>query len=224
MPVCSPPERDLEWNEDGVEGSNRFVNRVWRLAMECMDKIDAAAVEPFNGAASDLKSAAAKELYIKANQTIKKVTEDIDKSFHFNTAISAVMELVNSMYTIEIDKADAEMHSILLFCLENILLLLSPIIPHFSEELFEKMGNTGSILEQSWPDYRKDSLETDEVLVVVQVNGKLRAKFTIGTDLDQAGIKALALADERIKKYIQEKPLKKIIVIQKKQTLVNIVV
>jgi leucyl-tRNA synthetase len=221
---AAPPERDLEWNEDGVEGSNRFVNRVWRLAIECMDKIDAAAVESFNGAASDLKSAAAKELYIKANQTIKKVTEDIDKSFHFNTAISAVMELVNTMYTIEIDKADAEMRSILLFCLENILLLLSPIIPHFCEELFEKMGNKGSILEQSWPDYRKDSLETDEVLVVVQVNGKLRAKFTIGTDLDESGIKALALADERIKKYIQEKPLKKIIVIQKKQTLVNIVV
>lgn len=221
---AAPPERDLEWNEDGVEGSNRFVNRVWRLAIDCMDKIDTTAIEPFDGAASDLKSAAAKALYIKANQTIKKVTEDIDKSFHFNTAISAVMELVNTMYTIEIDKADVEMRSILLFSLENILLLLSPIIPHFCEELFEKMGNTGSILEQSWPDYRKDSLTTDEVLVVVQVNGKLRAKFTIGTDLDEAGIKALALADERIKKYIQEKPLKKIIVIQKKQTLVNIVV
>jgi len=221
---AAPPERDLEWNEDGVEGSNRFVNRVWRLAIECMDKIDTKSVRPYHGAASDLKSGQAKELYIKANQTIKKVSDDIDKSFHFNTAISAVMELVNTMYTIEIDKADAEMRSILLFCLENTLLLLSPIIPHFSEELFEKMGNTGSILEQAWPDYRKDSLKNDEVLVVVQVNGKLRAKLTIGADADEDQIKALALADERIKKYLQEKPLKKIIVIQKKQTLVNIVV
>jgi len=221
---AAPPERDLEWNEDGVEGSNRFVNRVWRLAIECMDKIDTVAIKPYQGAASDLKSADAKNLYIKANQTIKKVTDDIDKSFHFNTAISAVMELVNTMYTLEIDKADPEMKSILLFCLENILLLLSPIIPHFSEELFEKMGNKGSILEQSWPDYRKDSLATDEVLVVVQVNGKLRAKFTMGADADEAEIKERALADERIKKYLQEKPMKKIIVIQKKQTLVNIVV
>jgi leucyl-tRNA synthetase len=221
---AAPPERDLEWNEDGVEGSNRFVNRVWRLAIDCMEKIDTAAVKPYQGAASNLESADAKDLYIKANQTIKKVTDDIDKSFHFNTAISAVMELVNTMYTIEIDKAGPEMRSVLLFCLENILLLLSPIIPHFSEELFEKMGNKGSILEQSWPEYRKDSLETDEVLVVVQVNGKLRAKFTIGADADEDRIKETALADDRIKKYLQEKPLKKIIVIQKKQTLVNIVV
>ncbi|MCP3944782.1 MAG: leucine--tRNA ligase [Desulfobacteraceae bacterium] len=221
---AAPPERDLEWSEDGVEGSNRFVNRVWRLAIECMDKIDAASIESFNGAASDLKFQGAKGLYIKANQTIKKVTDDIDKSFHFNTAISAVMELVNAMYTVDIDKADKEMKSVLLFCLENVLLLLSPIIPHFSEELFEKMGKKKTILEHSWPAYRDDSLETDEVLVVVQVNGKLRAKFTIGTDVDEAGIKEMALNDEKIKKYLHEKSLKKIIVIRKKQTLVNIVV
>ncbi|MCP4719079.1 MAG: leucine--tRNA ligase, partial [Desulfobacteraceae bacterium] len=221
---AAPPERDLEWSEDGVEGSNRFVNRVWRLAIECMDKIDTTSVESFNGAASDLKSQDAKELYIKANQTIKKVTDDIDKSFHFNTAISAVMELVNTMYTKDIDKADKEMKSVLLFCVENILLLLSPIIPHFSEELFEKMGNNGSILEHSWPTYRDDSLKTDEVLVVVQVNGKLRAKLTVGADVDEAGIKEIALADEKVKKHLQDKELKKIIVIRKKQTLVNIVV
>ncbi len=219
---AAPPERDLEWNEDGVEGSNRFVNRVWRLVIDCMDKIDSA--QAFNGAALDLKSKDAKSLYIKANQTIKKVTDDIDKSFHFNTAISAVMELVNTMYTVDIDTADNQMKSVLLFCVENILLLLSPIIPHFSEELFEKMGNKGSILEQSWPEYREDSLTTDEVLVVVQVNGKLRSTFTVGTDLDEAGIKELALADEKIKKHLLEKAVKKIIVIQKKQTLVNIVV
>jgi leucyl-tRNA synthetase len=225
---AAPPERDLEWSEDGVEGSNRFVNRVWRLAIECMDKIDTTAVVSFKGPALDLKSQDVKDLYIKANQTIKKVTDDIDKSFHFNTAISAVMELVNVMYGVDIDKADKDMKSVLLFCLENILLLLSPIIPHFSEELFERMGkgsmNKGSILEYSWPEYRKDSLETDEVLVVVQVNGKLRSKFFIGSDVDEAGIREIALADEKIKKHLQGKPLKKIIVIQKKQTLVNIVV
>jgi len=221
---AAPPERDLEWSEDGVEGSYRFVNRVWRLAIECMDKIDTGAVVPFKGPASDLRSQGTKDLYIKANQTIKKVTDDIDKSFHFNTAISAVMELVNVMYGVDIDKADKEMESVFLFCLENILLLLSPIIPHFSEELFEKMGKKGSILEYSWPEYRKDSLETDEVLVVVQVNGKLRSKFSIKSGVDEAGIKEIALSDEKIKKYLQEKPVKKIIVIQKKQTLVNIVV
>ncbi|MCK5836044.1 MAG: leucine--tRNA ligase [Desulfobacula sp.] len=219
---AAPPERDLEWSEDGVEGSNRFVNRVWRLVLEWLEKIE--GLDPFTGAASDLGSEPAKALYIKANQTIQKVTEDIDKSFHFNTAISAVMELVNEMYAIDSEAADAEMKTVIRFSLENILLLLSPIIPHFCEELFERLGKTGSILEHPWPDYRKDSLKTDEVLVVVQVNGKLRSKFTISAGTKEAVIKEMALADEKIKKHMGDKPPKKVIVIIKKQTLVNIVV
>lgn len=219
---AAPPERDLEWNEDGVEGSNRFVNRVWRFVLEWLETIE--GFEPFDGSASDLSSKQAKDLYIKANQTIKKVTEDIDKSFHFNTAISAVMELVNDLYAVDPDSVDDEVKKVILFSLENILLLLSPIIPHFCEELYEKLGKTGSILEQPWPEYRKDSLETDEVLVVVQVNGKLRSKFTIGSDTEEAVVKETALADEKIKKHVGDKQPKKIIVIRKKQTLVNIVV
>lgn len=221
---AAPPERDLEWSEDGVEGSNRFVNRVWRLAMEVMNTIDSGTTPLFTGPAADLGSSEAKSLYIKANQTIQKVTEDIEKSFHFNTAISAVMELVNAMYGIDIHKADKEMKSVFLFSLENILLLLSPIIPHFCEELFEKMGKKETLLKHSWPEYREDSLETDEMVVVVQVNGKLRSTFTIRANVDEAGIRALALADEKILKHLAEKPVKKIIVIRKKQTLVNIVV
>ncbi|MCD4677250.1 MAG: class I tRNA ligase family protein, partial [Desulfobacula sp.] len=223
---AAPPERDLEWSEDGVEGSNRFVNRVWRLALECMEKIDEAVLNsgPFIGPASDLVTSQAKDLYIKANQTIQKVTDDIDKSLHFNTAISAVMELVNSLYAIDLDSADIEQKKVILFSLENTVLLLSPIMPHFCEELFKQLGKTGSILEQSWPEYRKDSLKTDEVLVVVQVNGKLRSKFTIGSQSDETSIKETALADEKIKKYMGDKEPKKIIIIRKKQTLVNIVV
>ncbi len=219
---AAPPERDLEWSEDGVEGSNRFVNRVWRLALECLEKID--GFKPFTGAALDLSSEQAKALYIKANQTIQKVTDDIDKSFHFNTAISAVMELVNALYAIDLDSADEEMKKVILFSLENILLLLSPILPHFCEELFAKMGKTGSIIEQHWPEYRKDSLTTDELIVVVQVNGKLRSKFIIDAGVGEAVIKETALADEKIKKYIGDKKPKKVIIIRKKQTLINIVV
>ncbi|MBU2628987.1 MAG: leucine--tRNA ligase [Proteobacteria bacterium] len=219
---AAPPERDLEWSEDGVEGSHRFVNRVWRLALEWIERI--GDLQPFTGAASDLSSEQAKKLYIKANQTIKKVTDDIDKSFHFNTAISAVMELVNVLYVIDPDTVDLELKKVILFSFENILLLLSPILPHFCEELFEKLGKKGSILEHPWPEYREDCLETDEVLVVVQVNGKLRSKFTIGADYDEAQIKETALADGKIKKYMGGKKPKKIIIIIKNQTLVNIVV
>lgn len=219
---AAPPERDLEWNKDGVEGSNRFVNRVWRFALECMEKIDGS--DPYTGAASDLVSPRAKDLYIKANQTIQKVTDDIDKSFHFNTAISAIMELVNALYAIDLDSADPEMKKVILFCLENSLLLLSPITPHFCEELFKRLGKKGSILEHAWPEYRKDSLKTDDTLVIVQINGKLRSKFTVNADCEAAEIKKIALADVKIKKHMGDKNPKKVIVIRKKQTLVNIVI
>ncbi len=219
---AAPPERDLEWNEDGVEGSNRFVNRVWRLALDGIEALEGTSA--FSGSASQLTSSAAKDLYIRANQTIKKVTEDIDKSFHFNTAISAIMELVNVLYAIDIKSADPEYKKVIRFCLENIVLLLSPILPHFCEELFEKMGQTGSILEQSWPGFRKDSLETDEVLVVVQINGKLRSKITITADSNEDQIKEIALTDPKIVKHLEGHSVKKIIVIRKKQTLVNIVI
>jgi leucyl-tRNA synthetase len=222
---AAPPERDLEWSEDGVEGSNRFINRVWRLSMDCIEKLE--SVEGFDAPASKLSSENAKALYIKANQTIKKVTEDIDKSFHFNTAISAVMELVNALSGVDLDKADQELKQVCRFSIESILLLLSPIVPHFCEELFEKLNPAGdgiSILEHPWPSYRRDALETDEILVVVQVNGKLRSKFSLDADSDDDLIRQTALADKRIQAHVKDKTPKKIIIIRKKQTLVNIVV
>ncbi len=219
---AAPPERDLEWSADGVEGANRFVNRVWRLAINCMANMQ--GITPYDGAAGGLKGGDAKALYIKANQTIQKVTNDIEDSFHFNTAIAAVMELVNAMYAIDMDQADDELKSVLWFSMENVLLLLSPIVPHFSEELFRRMGHENLILEQAWPQYREDSITSDEILVVVQVNGKLRAKFNTAVDTDESDIKNMALADHRIVKYVEGKSVRKIIVIRKKQTLVNIVV
>ncbi len=223
---AAPPERDLEWSEDGIEGSHRFVNRVWRLAWIYMEKLGdmISGGKTFTGPASDLDSRPARELYIKANQTIKKVTDDIEKSFHFNTAISAVMTLVNEMYAVDLDNADDEMKKVAGFCLETVLVLLSPILPHFCEELFEQMGRKGSILNQPWPEYRRDSLATDEILVVVQVNGKLRAKFTADAQASDDYIRQTALADARIKKHMKDRAAKKVIVIRKKQTLVNIVI
>ena len=219
---AAPPERDLEWSEDGIEGSNRFINRVWRLFEDSMK--DGNDIDVFDKSADQLKSQTAKQLYIKANQTIQKVTNDIEKHFHFNTAISAVMELVNSLYSIDRDSDDFELKQVILFCLKNILLLLSPIIPHFCEELFENMGGKSSILEQSWPNYREDSLASDDILVIVQINGKLRSKFNINANALKQEIQEAALKDKIVQKHIDTKNIKKIIVIQKKQTLVNIVV
>jgi leucyl-tRNA synthetase len=189
-----------------------------------MEKIDASQVTRFTGSAADLTTPDAKALYIKTHQTIQKVTADIEESFHFNTAIAAVMELVNAVYTIDLDQADDETNSVVLTAMDSMVLLLSPIIPHFCEEVFEKMGGQGSVLEQPWPAHRSDSLETDETLVVVQVNGKLRSKFSVAVDTCEEAIKEMALADEKIARHIQDQPVKKIILINKKQILVNIVV
>ncbi|MBT7891730.1 MAG: leucine--tRNA ligase, partial [Deltaproteobacteria bacterium] len=222
---AAPPERDLEWSEEGIEGSNRFINRVWRLANKILEtRSRKQDIEAFTGPAAQLKSDIAKKLYIKAQQTIKKVTLDIENSFHFNTAISATMELVNEMYTVKPESADKELKSVLLFCLENLVLLLSPMVPHFCEEIFERLGHKGSLLLKPWPEFREDSIETDETTVVVQVNGKLRSSFLMPADSDEAKIREAALADKKIKKYTEDKTPKKIIVIKKKQPLVNIVI
>ena len=164
----------------------------------------------------------AKDLCRKGHQTIKKVTDDIEDSFHFNTAISAVMELVNAMYSAELETDDAGMKAVAAFCIENVVLLLSPIVPHVAEELWQHMGHTSSIVQHPWPQYREDALVSDEMTIVVQVNGKLRSKFTIGTDADDDALKAVALADAAVEKHIAGKTIRKVIVVKKK--LVNVVV
>ncbi len=216
---AAPPEKDLEWNDDGVEGCHRFINRVWRIVGRSMEGAD--GLTPYSGPVAGL-AGEPKKLYIKANQTIKKVTDDIEESFHFNTAISAVMELVNAMYSADISSDEPQMKEVSLFCVRNIVLLLSPIVPHFAEELWSIMGNEPSIVDQSWPEYREDALVTDEVIIVVQVNGKLRAKFTVDASVSDDIIRETALGDEQVQKHINGKPIKKVIVVKKK--LVNIVI
>jgi leucyl-tRNA synthetase len=213
---AAPPERDLEWSEQGVDGSYRFLNRVWRLALDWMPLMK--DVPSFTGAPDELEGDI-RELYKKAHQTIKKVGSDIEERFHFNTAISAVMELVNAMYGIPQEKPGA---GVMKFVTESAVLLLSPMVPHFAEEIWHALGHDGSILLESWPSYREDALTKDELLIVVQVNGKLRSRFTVDADTDEDAIKEQALSDEQAQKFIGGKPIRKVIVVGKK--LVNIVV
>ncbi len=216
---AAPPERDLEWNEQGVEGGYRFLNRVWRLSGSMMDSIK--DVKPFSGRTEDLDGNL-KDLYRKTHQTISKVTRDIEDRFHFNTAISAVMELFNTMSGIDLNSIRPEQMGVMRFAIESIVLLLAPIVPHFADEIWEAMGHESSVLLESWPTYREEVLKKDELLIVVQVNGKLRSRFNVSVDEDEDAIKEMALSDERANKFINDKPIKKVIVVKKK--LVNIVV
>ncbi len=216
---AAPPERDLDWSDAGVEGAWRFLNRVWRLVEESLD--DLQGVRP-NEEETGLDGDA-KVVCRKTHQTIKRVTTDIESRFHFNTAISAVMELVNTLQSLkEPVLAMPQGPSVVRFAVETVLVLLSPVVPHIGDELWAHLGYTNSLLDVSWPSYRESALKADEILIVVQVNGKVRSKVQVPAGTPEDRIKEVALADERVAARIQERPIKKVIVVKNK--LVNIVV
>jgi leucyl-tRNA synthetase len=217
---ASPPERDLEWSDQGVEGSYRFLNRIWRLITDHLENI--SKVPSFDGKA-DLP-AHLRDLHRKTHQTIEKVTRDIEDRFHFNTAISAVMELVN-----EVNRflgSDREMGdlawSLVREAVEATVLLLSPVAPHITEECWRMMGHDKSLLEIPWPGFQAEALEVDKRLIVIQVNGKVRSRIEVPASFDQKEIEREALKDVRIRDYIGEKTIKKVIVVKNK--LVNVVI
>ena len=161
-------------------------------------------------------------VYRKTHQTIYKVTKDIEDRFHFNTAISAIMELFNTLNGVDLQQDHSEKWSVLRFAMESMTLLLAPIVPHYAEELWQALGNKSSVILAPWPRHREAALEKDELLIVIQVNGKLRSRFQVAADTPDDTIKEMALKDERILKFLGGKEIKKVIVVKKK--LVNIVI
>ncbi len=216
---AAPPERDLEWKAQGVEGGYRFLNRVWRCTYSWIKEI--AHSDPYSGSISELETGLG-DLYKKVHETIKKVGKDIENRFHFNTAISAIMELVNAMHQIEYESGNKQKSAVMRLAVETTVLLLSPIVPHYAEEIWQALGHDSSILLATWPDYKKEALVQEDLLIVVQVNGKLRGRFSAAADMSEDKLKAAALADDHVRKFIGGKSVKKIIVIKGK--LVNIVV
>ena len=217
---ASPPERDLEWSDQGVDGSFRFLHRVWRLVDENLAPLKSAAL--YTG--DEALSAHLRDLHRKTHQTIKKVSNDIEDRFHFNTAISAVMELVNDVHKV---LAGAEKHSSLTWsvikeAVEATVLLLSPVVPHITEELWKMLGHEGLLLEVPWPGYRAEALEVAKRLIVLQVNGKVRDRIEVPASLTEKEIETVALANERVLSFVGQKPVKKVIVVGQK--LVNVVV
>jgi leucyl-tRNA synthetase len=217
---ASPPERDLEWNDQGVEGSFRFLNRVWRLVVDNLEEISKAPTydgkEPLFGELRDL--------HRKTHQSIKKVTNDIEDRFHFNTAISAVMELVNEVnkYLNGAQDKGGLAWSVLREAVETTVILLSPVVPHITEECWQMLGHEESLLNVPWPGYKAAALEVEKKLVVIQVNGKVRSRIKVPASFDQKEIEAEALKDERVRRHLGEKAIKKVIVVKNK--LVNVVV
>ena len=210
---AAPPERDLDWSEQGVEGCFRFLNRVYRLVDELKDiaKSDAKV----NVATKEDKA-----MRFTIHSTLKKVTDDLSHKFGFNTAIASLMELINEMYKYK--ELDTRNDGIIKEGIETIVTILAPFTPHVGEELWQMIGKEGSIFDISWPQFDESALVKDEVEVVVQINGKVRAKLSVGANMTKEEMEKVALENDKIQASIGDKTVVKVIAIPKK--LINIVV
>jgi len=208
---AAPPEKDLEWNEQGVEGCYRFLHRVWRAVLDNLELVAAATV-PVQA------DGEARVLRRQVHRTIRKVTEDVDGRFHFNTAIAAVMELVNAIYGFKDKQANP---GVLREALETTVRLLAPFVPHIAEELWARLGHAGGLEAAGWPQWDDAALVEEEKTIVVQVNGKVRGKVTVVADADDEATRQAALADANVARFLEGKTVRKVVVVPGR--LVNIV-
>ena len=210
---AAPPEQSLEWSNAGVQGAQKFLQRVWRLAAELINGGDIAALNV--GALNDEQKAARR----KVHETIQKVSDDIARRNAFNTAIAAVMELTNTL--VKLDKADAQNRAVLKEGLVAMVKMLAPIAPHMSHELWKELGNDDLVLDAPWPQVDEAALVRDSITIVVQVNGKVRCKLEVAANIDKDGAIAAAKADANVQKFLDGNTIRKEIYVPGK--LVNIV-
>jgi leucyl-tRNA synthetase len=213
---AAPPEKDLDWSDQGVDGSFRFLNRVWKLVYETLPITGRAAQLDVTGLTNE-----GRVLRRQVHKTIRKVTEDIEERFHFNTAIAAIMELVNTLQAFE-PKNSPQNAPVVKEAIESVVLLLAPFVPHFAEELWSMFGHDKGADQSGWPAYDPAAVVDEELLIVVQVNGKLRGKVTVAASAAEDEVKGAALAEERVKPFIDGKDIRKVVYVPGK--LVNIVV
>jgi leucyl-tRNA synthetase len=215
---AAPPEKDLEWSDQGVEGGYRFLSRLWRFVYHYREALVGARSDADSGA-SDGES---RELRRTIHRTIKKVTDDIEGRFHFNTAIAAIMELLNAISAFAQDtRLTAERAGLVKAGVESIVILLAPFVPHIASELWEHLGHDNRLDTVPWPVYSPQALETDELLIVVQVNGKVRGKITVPADVTQERIERMALAQERVSAFVDGKKIQRLVYVPRR--LLNIV-
>ena len=210
---AAPPEQSLEWSDSAVEGSHRFLKRLWKAVFNHLEneKAPALDISSLNKEQKDLRR--------KTHETIKKVSDDVSRRLTFNTAIAAVMELMNSVG--KYNKSEAQDLAVMQEALEAAVLLLSPITPHICHTLWSALGHDNAVLKAEWPKLDESALEKSSQEIVLQVNGKVRAKIEVPADIDKASMEEIALADENVKRFIADNTVRKVIVVPGK--LVNIV-
>ena len=213
MMFTAPPEQTLEWSDSGVEGAHRFIKRVWKLAQDTMaaglvKELDASAL-----------SSEQKTIRREVHKTIDKVTDDLARRNTFNTAIAAIMELMNKLAKAPLE-SDSD-KAIMTEAIQAVVVMLTPITPHLGHDLWQQLGNEGSVEDASWPVADKSAMVEDEKLIVVQVNGKVRGKITVAADAEEEAIKELGMSDSNVAKFLEDKTIRKVIFVKGK--LLNIV-
>ncbi len=217
---AAPPEKDLEWSDRGVEGASRFLGRVWRLGVSVIAAGDRGAAISWDdpGPGSD---ADAKALWAKTHETTMRVTRDIGERMHFNTAVAAIMELVNATYEYRSSGDDRDAAPATAFAVTTTLRLLLPFVPHLSCELWSRLTGGAAIEDVGWPSFDEAALAKDTVEIVVQVNGKLRARLQVAADTSDADLQVAALAESKVADALEGREPRKVIVVPGR--LVNVV-
>jgi leucyl-tRNA synthetase len=218
---AAPPEKDLDWNDQGVEGAFRFLNRVWRFVEPRLPELQVAP----SAAAPGPLSEEGRKFRRVIHETIRRVTDDIEDEFHFNTAISAIMELVNALVAFDQTSMDTmpreERRMLLRETAETLLLLLGPFAPHLADELWAQLGHRESLFRHPWPQPAPAALVREEVVIVVQVDGRVRSRLTVETGAAEEKVKLLALADQKVRPWLQSRQVDRVVVVPGR--LVNIV-
>jgi leucyl-tRNA synthetase len=224
----APPEKEIEWTDTGLEGSFRFLNRVWRLVEPLATRVREAGQPPAN------LNDAERAIRRKTNETIQRVSRDLDPRVHLNTAVSALMELVNDLYLFcdevgcgprvrrsATSDIRPETAAVLREAIEALVLLIAPFTPHFAEELWERLGHSDGLIAAQWPKFDPTVARADTLVVPVQVNGKVRARLTVEAGRSDADLEADVLVDPQIQIHLAGKTIVKVIVARGR--LVNVV-
>jgi leucyl-tRNA synthetase len=215
---AAPPEKDLEWSDQGVEGAYRFLTRLWRFALQHGDWLAGGGAK---SQPAEL-SPELRDLRRTIHRTIKKVSEDIEGRFHFNTAIAAVMELFNAMSITAQDKAPTEQaRGLIKEAFETIIVLLAPFVPHITSELWERLGHRKQLDQVAWPQVSEEALEEEKLLIVVQVNGKVRGRITVAPGATQQVVETAALSDPKVTAFLNGQKIGRTVYVPRR--LLNIV-
>jgi len=212
---AAPPEKDMDWSDKGIDGAYRFLSRLWRIVIEVGGSVTAT------GSDKPDVSKEMEDLRRKTHQTIKKVTDDIEKRFRFNTAIAAMMELVNEMYKAKERAISESDYSVLKESAESLIIMLSPFVPHIAEELWNMLGHEAMLFNTAWPDYDNAWCELTEATIAVQINGKLRATIEVPVGSEKDKVQGIAMEEPNAKRFMKEGEIKKVIYVPNK--IINII-